>query len=152
MGDEKAKLGLAFMYQAPGSLKDNQDKERVEETQHVEISNSKKAFRPETANLRCLKCKRLGHLNTDKVCPLYGKSRLDVDDDKEIAPEIQEETKVEIKNEPKEYISEIKENLPAKSNSEEITLDMLRALSKKEKKVLLKRLKKLEKKFKKKSH
>ena len=26
MGDEKARLGLAFMYNAPGSLKDQQDK------------------------------------------------------------------------------------------------------------------------------
>lgn len=150
MGDEKAKLGLAFMYQAPGSLKDNQGKEREDETQHFEVSNAKKTVRPESANLRCLKCKRLGHLNTDKVCPLYGKSRLDVDDDKEIAPEIQEETKIEIKKEPKENISEIKENLPVKSDWEEISLDMLRALSKKEKKVLLKRLKKLDKKLKKK--
>ncbi|RNA29443.1 Corepressor interacting with RBPJ 1 [Brachionus plicatilis] len=151
MGDEKAKLGLAFMYQAPGSLKDNQDKERVEEPVQVEISSSKRT-RPDSANLRCLKCKRLGHLNTDKVCPLYGKSRLDVDDD-EIVPEIPEAPKVEIKSEPKEHISESKENMPVvESNPMEITLDMLRTLPKKEKKVLLKRLKKLDKKLKRKSN
>lgn len=146
MGDEKAKLGLAFMYQAPGSLKDNQDKDRGE-PDHVEICNTKRAFRPDSASLRCLKCKRLGHLNTDKVCPLYGKSRLDVDDD-EIVAEIPEVPLVEIKKEPKEHITDSKENLPViESNSAEITLDMLRALPKKEKKVLLKRLKKLDKKL-----
>lgn len=80
MGDEKAKLGLTFLYQAPGSLKDSQDKEPSREDEKLELLNSKKTLRPEFANQRCLKCKRIGHVNTDKVCPLYGKSRLDIDD------------------------------------------------------------------------
>lgn len=144
MGDEKSKLGLAFMYQAPGSLKDNQDKEPVNEDNKLELINSRRTTRPDLVNQRCLKCKRLGHVNTDKVCPLYGKSRLDVEDGE--MPDLAPEPLPEVKPEPKEVISDTKENRPVEEETE-ITLDMLRVLPKKEKKVLLKRLKKLEKKL-----
>ncbi|CAF0813946.1 unnamed protein product [Brachionus calyciflorus] len=149
MGDEKTKLGVAFMYQAPGSLKDNQDKAPVNEDEKLELLTSKRTTRTDLANQRCLKCKRLGHVITDKVCPLYGKSRLDVEDGE--TPELAPEPLIEVKQEPKETVLEsTKENVPVESDETEITLDMLRALPKKEKKVLLKRLKKLEKKLKKK--
>lgn len=86
MGDEKARLGLAFMYNAPGSLKD-QDKDKKNdqddndkyEFQNQKVSSS--AANGGVRNMRCLKCKRWGHANTDKSCPLYGKSRLDVEAD-----------------------------------------------------------------------
>ena len=38
-------------------------------------------FSTEFQNIKCLKCKTWGHLNTDKACPLYGKSKLDTDPD-----------------------------------------------------------------------
>lgn len=85
MGDEKARLGLSFMYCAPaGALKDKDDTsakakaEEEKEFQQYAARNDAQA-KPEVRNMRCLKCKRIGHANTDKVCPLYGKSRLDDD-------------------------------------------------------------------------
>jgi hypothetical protein len=54
-----------------------------------------------------------------------------------------------VKQEPKDLVVEEEEDDDYKEDDEEVTLDMLRALSKSEKKVLLKRLKKLAKKMKK---
>lgn len=109
MGDEKARLGLSFMYNPPAGMA------RQEEPQHQEqelrradgtliinkdepkfewqrkynapreawAKNDEKIrdqpFGIEVRNVRCIKCKKWGHVNTDKVCPLYGKSRLDND-------------------------------------------------------------------------
>ena len=77
MGDEKARLGLSFIYNAPTSLKDQQNGDHG-------AGQSKLLVKPGApsatsgVNARCIKCKRMGHLNTDKTCPLYGTSRLDV--------------------------------------------------------------------------
>lgn len=54
-----------------------------------------------------------------------------------------------VKQEPKDLVVEEEEDDEYKEDNEEVSLDMLRALSKSEKKVLLKRLKKLAKKMKK---
>ncbi|KIH56233.1 WD domain, G-beta repeat protein [Ancylostoma duodenale] len=54
LGDEKAKMGLSFMYDAPAGMA------RREE--------------PKVRNVRCCKCHKWGHLNTDNECPLYGMS------------------------------------------------------------------------------
>ena len=83
MGDEKARLGLSFIYNAPTSLKDQQ-KQQQQHGDHG-AGKSEPLVEPEApsaasrVNARCIKCKRMGHLNTDKTCPLYGKSRLDVE-------------------------------------------------------------------------
>jgi hypothetical protein len=101
-----------------------------------------------------LKCKRLGHVNTDKSCPLYGKSRLDEDnadlfneyDRKASLAEISSSSNVmTVKSEPTVY----QEVSVKREVDEEVTLDMLRTLGKKEKKAILKRLLRLEKKAKK---
>lgn len=109
MGDQKARLGLSFMYNPPvgmtkqdepqqqeqelrrpdGTLIINKDEPKFEWQRKFNAPRESWAknddkirdqpFGIEVRNVRCIKCKKWGHVNTDKICPLYGKSRLDND-------------------------------------------------------------------------
>lgn len=98
--------------------------------------------------MRCLKCKRFGHVNTDKSCPLYGKSRLDEEHQQAFADFERKETERQKKEEARAVAAEEAAMAHKKQSDDaaEITLDMLRALSKKEKKQIIKRLVRLEEK------
>ncbi|KAJ1065171.1 hypothetical protein K5549_005980 [Capra hircus] len=65
MGDERVKNGLNFMYEAPPGAK----KEETEgETEY------KFEWQKGVRNVRCIKCHKWGHVNTDRECPLFGLS------------------------------------------------------------------------------
>jgi CBF1 interacting corepressor len=87
----KAKAGLSFMYDQPASLKKDDYDLIGEKKQEFKFEWQKNAPREKylkddtsvqsdqpfgiaVKNVRCLKCKQWGHMNTDKECALYGQS------------------------------------------------------------------------------
>lgn len=84
--DEKVRLGINFMYEAPPGLK---AADHIDEVREVKFEWQRKFNAPresyakgdeavrdqpfgiEVKNVRCIKCKVWGHVNTDKTCPMF---------------------------------------------------------------------------------
>ena len=87
---------LSFMYEPPPGLSKDQDKRKgAEEGEEPQLKFEwqrpdraapredyakdmelrDQPFGIEVRNVKCIKCGKWGHVNTDRQCPLYGKAR-----------------------------------------------------------------------------
>jgi len=177
--ESKERLELNFMYEPPPGVKKISETDKDEEDGEPEYKFewqrtwghapkesylkdgddfNEQPFGIQVCQAKCIKCGKYGHMNTDKRCPLYGKS-LDHDEPMQNVDQAK-------------LLSEMKaEGLAMRYSTWDIDtggsgqqrhslveeergvdrVEMLKNMSKEEKKKLLKKLKKMEKKEKKKS-
>nr|CAG4644285.1 EOG090X0D30 [Lepidurus arcticus] len=159
--ESKEKLSINFLYEPPPGMKKEREKEDGEPEYKFEWQRKYNAPREDycrgdeeirdqpfgipVRNVRCIKCHKWGHVNTDRECPLFNKP-LD-----ECLPETSANT-LSLVQQMREDGLQIKraalntaqQALPPVMKQEDPDLMYLKSLSKEDKKKLLRKLDKLE--------
>lgn len=174
--ESKDKLSVNFMYELPPGMKKEREKEVSDEAEYkfewqrkynapresyckgdTEIRDQ--PFGIQVRNVRCIKCHKWGHINTDKECTMYS---LSMSEAKKIHSEA-EANQILSKNDLEQGLRE--DGLAMKRSAKELATshqlveepgldkiqsetDFLRSLSTKQKEKLLKKLEKIEKRHK----
>ncbi|KAK2586618.1 hypothetical protein KPH14_011491 [Odynerus spinipes] len=173
--ESKDKLSVNFMYEPPPGAKKEREKEDNEPEYKFEWQRKYNApresyckgdseirdqpFGIQVRNVRCIKCHKWGHINTDKECPLYSQamsvvmansSNLPPAPDALTLVQQMREDGLALKKSALEAQQHLRvpghEHLMLSDDDEHSEITFLKTLSKQEKKKLLKKLQKLEKK------
>ncbi|KAK7868247.1 hypothetical protein R5R35_000646 [Gryllus longicercus] len=166
--ESKDKLSVNFMYEPPPGTKKEREREDDEPEYKFEWQRKFNApredyckgdseirdqpFGIQVRNVRCIKCHKWGHINTDKECPMYNQSSSAEQTSTSIDPLLlvqqMREDGLAMKRSalglhfPMQNSSEYREESEKLNDSE---IDLLKSLSKKQKQKLLKKFREIEK-------
>lgn len=170
--ESKDKLSINFMYEPPPGAKKERDRDEVEPEYKFEWQRKYNApresyckgdqeirdqpFGIQVRNVRCIKCHKWGHINTDKECPMYSLS-MSAARSLEAAPIMDQKSLVQqmlddglaLKKRHFNISESARQNLIIDDDDQNDEVTFIQSLTKKQKKALLKKLEKIEKKAKK---
>lgn len=170
--DSKDKLSINFMYEPPPGVKKEREREDNEPEYKFEWQRKYNApresyckgdqeirdqpFGIQVRNVRCIKCHKWGHINTDKECPMYSLSMSaarSLEAAASAAPLLDQNSLVAQMLEDglaikKQHlnVTEVNKHKLIADNEDNAEAAFLRSLTFKQKKALLKKLEKIERK------